>query len=388
MHTLARYLFREIAGHVIAITGLLFAIQASFVFSKVLFRAASNEFSQAFVWGMLGLTALQNLQELVPVSLFLSIMLALGRLYQDSEIAAMQACGYGTRSWLRPVMAIAGFMAVMLAVLAFWIAPRAKSQAQELVLHATRQARFASLEPQRFRTFANNVVFYAERVDDNGMLHNVFIQRSISKGTNSKVQPAQPASGGVTDNERMDFIEVTVADSAEQLGAGEAEQTFVLHNGRTYQGVPGQAVFRVTTFSESRIPVRLPNMTAGSTRTDAKPFSDVLLSSELADRAELQARLSIPLMILVLALLAVPLSKLNPRRGRYANLGLGLLVFFIYLLAVRTATSWIEQQKVSVALGVWWVHALAALTAMILIFKQDPPDWLLRRRLPSIARVS
>ena len=357
MRILGRYLFREVALHFVAITGLLFAIYSSFLFAKVLFKAASNQFAQNFVWSLLGLSALQNLKELVPVGLFLAILLALGRLYHDSEIAAMQACSFGMRRWCRPVLSVTGAVVVLLSGLVFWIAPQAMTRSQEILLQAARQARFASLEPQRFRPFAGGVVFYAESVDAQGVLHNVFVQRQAG-----------------------DKVEVTVADRAEQLGAGEAQQTFVLYDGASYQGIPGEGAFRKTTFDESRIPVRLPNLQAGAARVDSKPTTTLLTSNTLADRAELQARISIPLMTLILAIMAVPLSRLRPRQSRYANVGLGLLVFFAYLLAIRTASTWVEQQTIPADAGVWWVHLIALLAALYLLFRQDPPAWLIDRR--------
>jgi len=349
MRLLDRYLFRETAAHFVAITGLLCVIYSSFLFAKVLWLAAENRFSQQVVWQLLGLTSLQNLKELAPIGLFLGILLAFGRMYHDSEMAAMQAGGVGARQWLRPVLRLAAAVAAALALLSMWISPAAITLSQEIRIKAFREARLAGLEPQRFRNFAGGLVFYAERIDEAGMLHHVFVQRRLG-----------------------DRIEVTVAQRAEQQGAGEEQQTFVLYDGETYQGAPGQAAFRVARFSESRIPVQLPKQEAGAVRVDAKSTWTLLRSSDVADRAELQTRASVPLMTLILALLAVPLSRLRPRQGRYANVGLGLLVFFFYLLAVRTAGSWIQQQTISPLVGVWWVHLCALAAALWLLQRQDP----------------
>jgi lipopolysaccharide export system permease protein len=361
MPILHRYLFREIAVHFVTVTGVLVVIYSSFLFAKVLLQAANNQFSQGVVLSLLGLASLQNLTQLVPIGLFLAIMLALGRLYHDSEMAAMQACGFGIRRVCRPVIVLTVLVVAVLGWLAFWISPQAVQQAHDVRMQAMREARFASLEPKRFRTLAGgDVVFYAERIDSDGILYNVFVQRRVG-----------------------DKVEVVVADRAEQRGAGESQQTFILYNGERYEGVPGGSEFRIVQFSEHGIPVQLPNMEAGAARIDAKPTVDIFNSSDPLDTAEFQKRLSAPLMTFVLAILAVPLARLRPRQGRYANMGLALLAFFFYVLMTRLAGVWLERQTLPAVLGVWWVHVAVLGLALWLLFKQDPPDWLLGRAAPA-----
>jgi len=363
MLILNRYLFRELTVHFVTVTGVLVVIYSSFLFAKVLLQAANNQFSQNVVLSLLGLASLQNLTQLVPIGLFLAIVLAIGRLYHDSEMAAMQACGFGIRRVCRPVVLLTVVVVAGLIWMAFWVSPSAVQQAHDVRMQALREARFASLEPQRFRTLAGgDVVFYAERIDTDGMLYNVFVQRRIG-----------------------DKVEVVVAQRAEQRGAGEAQQTFILYNGERYEGVPGRNEFRIVRFGEHGLPVKLPALEASGARIDAKPTMALLQSAAPADSAEFQKRLSAPLMTFVLAILAVPLARLRPRQGRYANMGIALLAFFLYVLLTRLAGVWVERQTIPSALGVWWVHAGVFGIALWLLFKQDPPEWLLGKAAPSKA---
>jgi lipopolysaccharide export system permease protein len=360
MPILSRYLFREITVHFITVTGVLVVIYSSFLFAKVLLQAANNQFSQGVVLSLLGLASLQNLTQLLPIGLFLAIVLAIGRFYHDSEMAAMQSCGFGIRRVCRPVVALTVLVVALLGWMAFWISPQAVQEAHDVRMQAMREARFSSLEPQRFRPLAGgDIVFYAERIDANGMLFNVFVQRRVG-----------------------DKVEVVVAERAEQRGAGDAQQTFILYNGERYEGIPGSAEFRIVTFGEHGLPVTLPALEASGARIDAKPTALLLSSDDPKDSAEFQKRLSAPLMTFVLAILAVPLARLRPRQGRYANMGLALLAFFIYVLATRLAGVWVERATIPSALGVWWVHVLAMGVALWMLFKQDPPDWLLGKAAP------
>jgi lipopolysaccharide export system permease protein len=192
-------------------------------------------------------------------------------------------------------------------------------------------------------------VYYAERVDKDGVLHNVFVQRRIG-----------------------DKVEIAVAPRAEQRGAGLEQQIFVLYDGERYEGVPGSSEFRIARFKEFNLPVRLKGLERSVERVEAKSSLDLLSSKDVREHAELHARLAGPLMTLVLGVLAVPLSRLRPRQGRYANMGVALLACFLYLMATRVGTTWIEVGRVPAVLGLWWLHGAILAIAVWLLLMQDP----------------
>jgi lipopolysaccharide export system permease protein len=364
--TLDRYVFREVAQAWLAVTGVLLAILLSNQLARVLSQAAANEFPRGTVLALLGLTSLQNLTVLMPVGLFLAIMLALGRLYHESEMAAIQSCGVGVDRLYRPVMVLAVAVAAILAGLSFFIVPGAAQRAQEIRSDALRNAQFGSLEPRRFRSFSGgDVVFYAERVDANGVLYNVFVQRMVGER-----------------------VEIAVAARAEQRGAGEADQTFILYEGQRYEGIPGSARFRVLRFSEHGIPVRLPELSVSSRDRDLVPTRALIGSSDPQDRAELAWRFAVPVMPLVLALLGVPLARLKPRQGRYGKMGLAILVYFIYSNVLAAARVWIERETVPAWAGLWWVHLLVLLPAVILLARATGLKPAPRRRAAVAAVAS
>jgi lipopolysaccharide export system permease protein len=193
-------------------------------------------------------------------------------------------------------------------------------------------------------------VFYAERVDDNGILHNVnvFVDRP-------------------SEDKKQSVLEVWVASRAEQRGVGLPEQTFVLYDGRRYEGIPGSGEFRIMQFAEGGIPVPLGSIASRAGKAEMKLTSELLASRSREDVAELQWRFSTPLMALILMLIAVPLSRLRPREGRFGRIGLAVLVYFLYYQVLIAARTWVESGTVPSALGIWWVHALALIGAMLLL---------------------
>ena len=359
LRILDRYVLREVAVTWVAVTGVLLAILVSNQLARILALAAANGLPRDIVMSLIGLTSLQNLTVLVPVGMLLAVMMALGRLYHDSEMAAVRACGTGPERLYIPVMLLAVAVAAGLAWLAFDVAPTAFGRAQDLRREALRNAQFGQLEPGRFRTFAGgSAVFYAERADAAGVLYNVFLQRQAG-----------------------DRVEVATAERAvHRIEEGGRLHIVVLYDGVRYEGIPGDPGFRKLRFAEHGIPVRIPDPDAGKVRTESKTMRQLLASADPGDVSELQWRVSLPVMVLVLSLLAVPLAALRPREGRYARVALAILAYFVYSNLISAARVWIEKEQLDPRLGLWWVHLLVVAVALYLLHRQSPLPGLLRGR--------
>ena len=345
--TMQRYVLREVMQTWLAVTGVLVAILVSNQLSRVLGQAAENEYGRGVVLDLIALGAIMNLSIIVPVGLLLAVVLTLGRMYHDSEMAALQGCGFGPARLLVPLYCFAAVIALGLAWLVFVQVPRADAQVQLLRTAAFKEAQFGQLDAGRFRAFAGgDAVFYAERVDQEGVLHNVFVQR-----------------------ETAGRIEVALAETATYSKASQGMHLVTLFNGRRYEGVPGNEDFRVIEFREHGIPIAAPAETVASQDPDTKPTRALFGSSATADIAQLQFRTSAPLMALVLTLIAVPLSRLRPRQGRYARVGYAIVVYFIYSNLLSASKIWIEKGIVPPLLGVWWVHAAALGFGLYLVMR-------------------
>src|SRR6202789_4294433 len=248
--TIQRYVLREVVQTWLAVTGVLVAILVSNQLSKVLGQAADNQYGRHVVFDLIALGAVMNLSVIVPVGLLLAVVLTLGRMYHDSEMAALQACGFAPARLLAPLFCFAAVIALGLAWLSFFQVPRADQSVQLIRASAIKEAQFGQLDAGRFRSFSGgDAVFYAERVDRDGVLHNVFVQR-----------------------ETAGRIEVALADTATYSKTSSGAMHLVtLFNGRRYEGVPGQEDFRVTEFREHGIPISAPADVAGTQDPDTKP---------------------------------------------------------------------------------------------------------------------
>jgi lipopolysaccharide export system permease protein len=346
---LDRYIFREIAQSWLAVTMVLLAILLTNQFARILGDVAKGKLPKDAIFQVIGLTALQYLTILVPIGLFLSIMLALGRLYRDSEMPAMMACRVGPVDIYRPLSWLLIPLALAVGWLSMEVAPNALTQIERISLEARRQADLTSIEPGRFTSDeSEGSVVYAENVVA-GTIEKVFLQRQTEKG-----------------------VEVVIAKRGEQVASDDPNtRFFVLHDGRRYEGVPGTANFRVMEFAEHGIPYRLPEVEDPELEPRAMRTADLLLSTDKLELAELHWRFGIPLATLVLAILAVPLSRSRPREGRYGRLAIGLLVFIIYFNLLSAGKAWLEKEAVSTWMGLWWVHGAMLMFAFTMLAMQN-----------------
>lgn len=294
---LDRYIFREIATTWLGVTMVLLLILLTNQFARVLGDVAKGRLPKNAAFDVIGLSAAQYLTIVVPIGLFLAIMLALGRLYRDSELPAMMACRVGPAGIYRPMLWLVVPLTLGVAWLSVEGAPRALTAIDRVGAEARREADLASIEPGKFTVLGpDQAVVYGESVTPDGLMQNVFMQRRVADGA----------------------VEVVIAELGEMVESiDENTRMLVLHNGRRYEGVPGTSQFRVVEFVEHGIPYRLPSLKTPNPRPRAMAFLDLISSDELAHVAEWQWRVGIPLSTVILAFLAVPLSRSEPRSGRY-----------------------------------------------------------------------
>lgn len=357
-----RYVGREIAVACAGVTAVLLAILLINQLVAVLRRAAEGQVPTSVVLDLLWLGAAKNITIILPIGLLLGVVIALGRLYHESEMTAARACGIGDRAIYVPVMAIA----LVLAALALWLSvfasPQASQRVVEIRAEAERTATVRGIAPGRFRNLGDRTTLYFETSDADGTLRRVFIRQR---------------------DDRTGRIAVTTADSATYAPTADGGTWIVtLRNGLRREGVPGEPEWRTLSFDEQRIPVALSAMPTPRQRVDTLPTGQLAASSDPRERAEFHWRIATPIMVLLLAVLSVPLSRLAPRQGRYGRVPFVLVVYFVYVNLLTAGQTWLERGVLPAAAGLWWAHALALLLCLVLL-RQPIMAWL--RRRPNLA---
>jgi lipopolysaccharide export system permease protein len=346
---ISRYILRETFGAWLIVVTVLFVIVMSNQFASILGDAAADRLPREAVMRVFGLTALRYFTILTPIALFLGVMLALARLNRDCEMAALSACGVGPGRLLAPVLSLTVALAAVLTWLSLFATPDASRQIDEIKFHAKEQMQLGALQSGKFTSpDAGDTVIYAAKVDGN-QLRDVFVQR----------------------REGNRVVAILAERGERVVDSATGQISFVLHNGRRYEGVPGEGQFLVLSFDEQLMPVRRGDDDKFVEALTSKPTAELLGSTNSNDRAELEWRVSVPISLLILAVLAVPLSRSSPREGRYARIGVGLLLYVIYVNLVSIAYVWVQRDMVPHWVGMWWVHAAMFGYALLLVVRQS-----------------
>lgn len=347
-----RYLLRETGNTFLGVSVLLVLVYLSGSFIRILSDAAEGKFPVGIVMELFAFKGIGNLVYVLPLSFFLGVLLALGRLYKDSEMTALIACGVGPKRIYRAVGGLAFAVAVVLGGLALWLAPWSEEKAQQLLDAAAASSEIEGLEAGRFnQPEGGRHLIYVEDIDDGGKsLENVF------------------AHG----RDRQGKLNLLAADSGHKVVKGEGRDRYLVFvDGHRYEGQPYQEGFRAITFREHGILVREQEVVPSSRPLRAVPSGALLSAGEADDLAEFQWRISVPISTLLLGLLAVPLSRTSPRQGRYGKLFFGIIVFIVYNNMLTVARASLAKGEYGPEVGLWWVHLLMAVIVALVIWRQN-----------------
>jgi lipopolysaccharide export system permease protein len=162
-----------------------------------------------------------------------------------------------------------------------------------------------------------------------------------------------------------------MADSAYRMTDAETGDDYMVFvNGTRYEGVPGEAGYRVMDFDEQGVRIQTEEKEGFLKRESNLPTSALFGSPDAVHMAELQWRLSVPVSVVVLLVLAVPLGSVSPRQSKHSGMVIAVLVFLTYYNLLGTARAWVEQGNIPPQVGLWWVHLLPLLLAFVLL-KRD-----------------
>ncbi|MES1926126.1 LPS export ABC transporter permease LptF [Salinisphaera sp. T31B1] len=340
-----RSLLRAVAGPTLTVLLVLLAIFASYSVTRYLDEAAQGEQAMRLVGTLIGLRVLIALEVLLPLALFLGIMIGLGRLYADNEMIAWQAGGLSRRAMLRPIVGFAVLVAVLVGALSLFGRPWAYAALYSLEVQAETRLDLSAVTPRRFYSSDDAVIYAGGKSDDGQRLDDVFA-RFIDGGRPVIVRAAHL-------RRNLD------ADGAPTL---EFEQ------GHLYQLDSAGRNDRMVGFGHMEWHLQPSNRVVGYKRKAAS--SESLLSATAPeDIAERQWRISRPFAALFLAVLAITLARSSPRSARALNIVAAAVSFAVYYGMASIARSWVEQGRMPVLPGIYWVDALVGVGALILLWR-------------------
>jgi lipopolysaccharide export system permease protein len=344
-----RALLREFAGLAGAVFMTLFLIALTVRLIRLLGQAAGGKLPSDAVVAFLGFFTINALPILLSLTLFITILLTLTRGYRDSEMVIWFNSGLSLAAWVKPVLMFAGPLVAVIAGLSLFISPWAVQKSEEYRVGMDRRDEVSRVNPGVFgESSTRDRVFFVESVSGDAMtVQNVF------------VNSVQHKKSGIMMSDKG-YVETS------PIG----DRFLVLLNGRRYEGSPGEADFRVMEFS--RYETRIDAKEGGTPIETQKSRSTLALlkAPTNPNRGELVWRLGVPLSALILSLLAIPMSFVNPRAGRSLNLLFALITYMLYSNLLSLSQARVAQGQLSFGLGVWLVHALMIATLAILFARR------------------
>ena len=339
MKKIDQYIIREIISPLVIVLIVFSGLFVCFSGAQLLADATSESIGVVLIIKLIIMKTLIAQDVLIPISLYASIIIALGRLHRDQEIIVMAASGISETSILWAVMAAVIPVAVIIGIFSIIVRPWAYSHVYLTDAYIYGDANFDKYQAGRFYGDEDKgrVIYLKNKNPESGDMKAVFMYTHADKSSDLILSK----SGKQIKKKGSKFSELQLYDGYMYRISQEGKRDSVIRFSK----------FVYTPDSESKIGYKRKMVN----------FNSLLNSKNPEDIAELQWRLSRPLAAVILALLAVPLSRTSPRQGRGEKVLIAAIVFAIYYNLTALAQSWVEQGLVGEYPGVWWLHVVALL---------------------------
>ena len=350
---LDKMIMKDLLKTVLAVLSVIVIIIVSRKFIKVLAKAIEGGVSNETVLSILGLNTVIAVGAFLPASIFMAILMVLGRMYRDQEMAAVASAGGGAVVIYRAVFSLIFPLALVALGLSMVATPWAEAKMRFLLHEDQKVADVRGIAAGRFSEYSHgDLVFYTEDMDKDKRMHNVFIQNRAGGKlgiVNAKYGRMKNLPGGMY---------------------------LVLEEGERIQGVPGRKDFIIEKFSEYAVRIEKKTTMLHQKREGISSV-ELWQSNELLDVAEIQKILSIPLGVVFLSFLAVPLAKLSPRGGVYGSLAVAFAIYFVYGNLKRIGHSWVVNEIIPLWLGYFWVSLLLLILGGVLLVRLYGIEWVM-----------
>jgi lipopolysaccharide export system permease protein len=297
---------------------------------------------------LLALRTVVALPSLLPVVLYIGALLGFGRLYRDSEVMALSACGLSPVQIHRGAIAFSVVAALFVGALSFYVRPWAANRLYEVEAAAMHTAGVESITLGRFyeRGSGDEQVLFAERQasDDPSYLEGVFVQQR--RGTK---------------------VSIFVAARATEFQDGPLGVRYLrLIDGYRYDIEPPDGDSEITQYAE--LVLRTANAVEEvDPREKAQSSSALAASKDPEDIGEWQWRLAMPVSTVLLLLMAIPLGRIEPRAGRYGRFLLAIVLYMGYRQLLGTTKAWLSDSTLAPFPGLWLAHAACVVCILILM---------------------
>jgi lipopolysaccharide export system permease protein len=372
-----RYLLKEVAKTQLAVFLVLMTIFISQKFVRILGSASEGNIPGQLVMTFIALKTPDLASFILPLSLFLGVLLAYGRIYADSEMTVLHACGVSEWYVVRVTLVLGIVTAIFTGLFTLYLAPLAAEYEYQVKEQIAADSGLSALVSGRFQQTGNQdaVVFIHDKDRDKNIFNKVFVAQ-LPK----------------TENLDASIINSSLvyAKTGQVFEDDSGSQQLVLGDGIRYHRDIDNDEFQSVAFNKYYIQIKDQEIEQQHRKLSAISTLDLLNKAppELnsAYSANIQWRIAFPLACIILIFIAVPLSVVNPRQGKFAKMLPALMLFLGYLLLLSSMRSAIEKNAIPSIVGLWPIHISALFIGIMFLMKERSSGRIIKAKLPKIKR--
>ena len=344
-----RVLLRELTTTALAVVSILLAITVTTQMVRLFGQAASGVVATESVLAFLGFSVINYLPVLLSLTLFIAVIMTLTRNYRDSEMTVWFTSGLSLTAWIRPVLYFSVPIVFAITLLSLVLSPWSVRKSEEFQRQMDSRDEVSTVAPGVFKesSHADRVYFVESFADAGDSVRNIFMQSMEHQK-----------------------LGVMVAKRGFQTQMANGDRFLVLLNGRRYEGTAGQPDYKIVQFERYSMRIEPYETKLNGPSPKSLSSTALLRQPSSSNMAEWVWRVGLPVSALLLSILAIPLSFVNPRAGRSLNLILALMVYMIYSNLISISQAWVAQGKLSPIEGLWGVHVGMLLLLALLFYRR------------------
>ncbi len=368
-----RYLLKEVAKTQIAVFLVIMTIFISNKFVRVLDDASEGGIPGHLVMTFIGLKIPDLAGMILPLSFFLGVLLAYGRIYAENEMTVLHACGVSEWYVVRVTLILGVVTALITGIFTLYLSPMANEYEYQIKEQIAADSGLSSLIAGRFQTTGNKkaVVFIHDKNRNDNTFEKVFVAQLPDK---------EKSSRSVIDSS------LVYAQNGQVVEDDTGTQRLILSEGTRYQNDIENKQFRQVAFDKYYIQIQDQKVAHKRRKLSAIPSSELFKEKTPEASAESQWRIAFPLACIIMTLVAVPLSVVNPRQGKFGKMLPAILLFLSYFLLLTAIRSGIEKGTVPQIIGLWPVHLIVLILGSSLLVKSRKSGMKLKSMLPKRAK--
>lgn len=356
---ITRYLSKEVASTTVAVITILTVVIMGGWLIRYFGMAAQGRMDVSILFELTAYRLPEFMALIFPLGFFIALMLVFGRLYAESEMTVFKASGISRRMLGVRLLPLTALCLLIQMLIMMWVAPAGNRAFDRIAMTQAIRSGFDLIRPREFVSSGRYTIYARALAEDQHSLHDIYFYQ---KGKN----PADP-----------DIM--ILAKSARRIATTDGSSVIDLQQGQRYSLLPGQPKYNHAQFEYYRLrlepqqdnelaPQRVQAMTmrqlwqgmnAEVTRAVA-PVQSAGLQAKVIE-SELGWRLFGGWVIVLALMLALPLSQVSPRQGRYHRLFPALLIFASLVVALISVKTRISKGSLG-----WWAYPLVLMLYLVL----------------------